>query len=359
MIDYEESLSATEGDEAREISVKFGILMAGLAAAASILSFGVVWYVTRKISRTLGADPRAMIAFASAIRDGDLSRPSPARPDDASSVMATVAAMRDSLTNIVDQVRVAAGGVVQASREIADGTNDLGARTSRQAAALEQATNALGEFDSSVSANAANSNQADELANKASLTAGNGGDAVGRVVETMHGIDASSRRIGEIVSAIDAIAFQTNILALNAAVEAAKAGGHGKGFAVVAGEVRILAQRSADAAKEIKSLVKESDARVSEGGRMVQIAGQTIEEVIVASRNVTSIMGEINDACRLQTQQIGEVRSMIEHLEGTTQQNVALVEQSGTATEMLIAQAERLLDTVSVFKTSARKEQHG
>ncbi|WP_343655720.1 methyl-accepting chemotaxis protein [Paraburkholderia caribensis] len=359
MIDYEESLSATEGDEAREISVKFGILMAGLAAAASILSFGVVWYVTRKISRTLGADPRAMIAFASAIRDGDLSRPSPARPGDASSVMATVAAMRDSLTNIVDQVRVAAGGVVQASREIADGTNDLGARTSRQAAALEQATNALGEFDSSVSANAANSNQADELANKASLTAGNGGDAVGRVVETMHGIDASSRRIGEIVSAIDAIAFQTNILALNAAVEAAKAGGHGKGFAVVAGEVRILAQRSADAAKEIKSLVKESDARVSEGGRMVQIAGQTIEEVIVASRNVTSIMGEINDACRLQTQQIGEVRSMIEHLEGTTQQNVALVEQSGTATEMLIAQAERLLDTVSVFKTSARKEQHG
>ncbi|MEI6001074.1 MCP four helix bundle domain-containing protein [Paraburkholderia bengalensis] len=353
MIDYEESLSDTEGIEARQISIKFRILMACFTAAASILSLGVAWYVTRKIWRTLGADPRAMIDFAEAIRDGDLSRRSPARSDDDKSVMATVAAMRDSLTSIVNQVRVAANGVVQASREIADGTTDLGARTNRQAAALEQATNALSEFDSSVSANAANSGQADELANKASLTAGNGGDAVGRVVETMRGIDASSRRIGEIVSAIDSIAFQTNILALNAAVEAAKAGGHGKGFAVVAGEVRILAQKSAEAAKEIKSLVKESNARVSDGGRMVEIAGQTIEEVIVASRNVTSIMSEINDACRLQTHQIGEVRSMIEHLEGTTQQNVALVEQSGTATEVLIAQAARLLDTVSVFKTSA------
>ncbi|MEI6000437.1 MCP four helix bundle domain-containing protein [Paraburkholderia bengalensis] len=353
MIDYEESLSETEGVEARQISVKFRILMASLAATASVLSLGVAWYVARKISRTLGADPRAMIAFAGAIRDGDLSRPSPARSDDSTSVMATVATMRDSLTSIVDQVRKAADGVVRASREIADGTNDLGARTSRQAAALEQATNALSEFDSSVSANAANSGQADELANKASLTAGNGGDAVGRVVETMRGIDASSQRIGEIVSAIDSIAFQTNILALNAAVEAAKAGGHGKGFAVVAGEVRILAQKSAQAAKEIKLLVKESNSRVSDGGRMVQIAGETIEEVIVASRNVTSIMSEINDACRLQTQQIGEVRSMIEHLEGTTQQNVALVEQSGTATEMLIAQAENLLETVSIFKTSA------
>lgn len=297
-----------------------------------------------------------MIDFAAAIRDGDLSLPSPARPNDATSVMATVTAMRDSLTNIVNQVRVAADGVVQASREIADGNNDLGARTSRQAAALEQATNALSEFDNSVSANAANSGQADQLANKASQIAGNGGEAVGRVVETMRGIDASSHRIGEIVSAIDSIAFQTNILALNAAVEAAKAGGHGKGFAVVASEVRVLAQGSAEAAREIKSLVQESDARVADGGRMVQVAGQTIQDVIVASRNVTSIMSDINDACRMQTQQIGEVRSMIEHLEGTTQQNVAMVEESGTATQMLITQAERLLETVSLFKTSTDGE---
>ncbi|BEU25576.1 methyl-accepting chemotaxis protein [Paraburkholderia caribensis] len=353
MIDYEESLSDAEGIEARQISAKFRILMACLTAATSVLSLGVAWYVTRKISKTLGADPRAMIDFAEAIRDGDLSRPAPVRSDDNSSVMATVSSMRSSLVSIVRQVREAADGVVQASREIADGTNDLGARTSRQAAALEQATNALSEFDASVSANAANSGHADELANTASLTAGNGGTAVGRVVETMRGIDTSSQRIGEIVSAIDSIAFQTNILALNAAVEAAKAGGHGKGFAVVAGEVRILAQKSAEAAKEIKSLVKESNARVSDGGRMVEIAGQTIEEVIVASRNVTSIMSEINDACRMQTQQIGEVRNMIEHLESTTQQNVALVEQSGTATEMLIAQAEKLLDTVGIFKISA------
>ncbi|MGY6126981.1 methyl-accepting chemotaxis protein (plasmid) [Paraburkholderia strydomiana] len=356
MIDYEESLSDTEGTEARQISVTFRVLMGALAAVASILSLVVAWYVTRRICRTLGADPREMIDFAAAIRDGDLSLPSPARPNDATSVMATVTAMRDSLTNIVNQVRVAADGVVQASREIADGNNDLGARTSRQAAALEQATNALSEFDTSVSANAANSGQADQLANKASQIAGNGGEAVGRVVETMRGIDASSHRIGEIVSAIDSIAFQTNILALNAAVEAAKAGGHGKGFAVVASEVRVLAQRSAEAAREIKSLVQESDARVADGGRMVQVAGQTIQDVIVASRNVTSIMSDINDACRMQTQQIGEVRSMIEHLEGTTQQNVAMVEESGTATQMLITQAERLLETVSLFKTSTDGE---
>ncbi|WP_413196111.1 methyl-accepting chemotaxis protein [Pararobbsia alpina] len=353
MIDYEESQSADEGDQARSISAKFTLLMAGLAAIACALTVGVAWFVSRNVARTLGADPRDMIAFAEAIREGDLASPSPIRDDDRDSVMATVTQMRNSLAQLVERVRGAVDGVVLASRDIADGTADLGTRTNSQAAALEQATNALGEFDESVSANATNAGHANKLANEASLTAGGGGESVGRVVETMTGIRTSSQRIGEIVSVIDSIAFQTNILAINAAVEAAQAGTHGKGFAVVASEVRVLARRSAEAAKEIKTLIEESNARVGEGGRLADIAGSTIEEVIASSRNVTSIMSEINDACVQQAYSIGELRDMIRHVESSTQQNVALVEQSGAATALLISQADSLLEAVSVFKLAS------
>ncbi|HTJ93532.1 MAG TPA: methyl-accepting chemotaxis protein [Pararobbsia sp.] len=350
MIDYEESQSSDEGDEARSISAKFTVLMAGLAAGACVLTIGVAWFVARNIARALGADPRDMIAFAKAIRGGDLASRSPVREGDTDSVMATVTDMRDSLAQLVDRVRAAVDGVVQASREIAAGTDDLGLRTSSQAAALEQATNALGEFDTSVSTNATNAGHANQLANEASTTAGGGGAAVGRVVETMSGIQASSKRIAEIVAVIDSIAFQTNILAINAAVEAAQAGTHGKGFAVVAGEVRLLAKKSAEAAKEIKTLIEESNARVKDGGRLADIAGSTIEEVVASSHNVTSIMSEINDACTQQARAIGELRNMIAHVESSTQQNVALVEQSGATTALLISEADSLLEAVSVFK---------
>lgn len=350
MIDYEETLSADEGDQARSISAKFTVLMACLAAAACALTVGVAWFLARNVALTLGADPRDMIAFAQAIREGNLASLSPVRDGDSVSVMATVTEMRDSLAELVASVRTAVDGVVQASREIAEGTDDLGMRTSSQAAALEQATNALGEFDLSVSTNATNAGHANTLANEASVTAGGGGAAVGRVVETMSGISASSKRIGEIVSVIDSIAFQTNILAINAAVEAAQAGAHGKGFAVVAGEVRVLARRSAEAAKEIKTLIEESNARVGDGGRLADVAGSTIAEVVASSRNVTSIMSEINSACTQQARAIGELRDMIAHVESSTQQNVALVEQSGATTALLISQADTLLDAVSVFK---------
>jgi methyl-accepting chemotaxis protein len=350
MIDYQEARSEQEGARAREISTQFRVLMASLTALACILSLGVAYIVVRNITRTLGADPHEMIAFAESIEAGDLSRHSPVRPGDTSSVMATVTRMRNNLAEIVRQVRQAAHGVADGSREIAQGNGDLGSRTSSQATALEQATHALGKFDISVQSNADNAVHADELAKRASTTASEGGSAVGRVVDTMHGINASSSRIGEIISVIDSIAFQTNILALNAAVEAARAGTQGRGFAVVAGEVRILAQRSAEAAREIKSLVEDSSARVGQGTRLVDAAGSTIAEVVSSSGSVTTIMGEINDACRQQTQQLGEVRAMIDHLENSTRQNVALVEQSGAAADALQEQAENLLAAVGVFK---------
>ncbi|GAB7524890.1 methyl-accepting chemotaxis protein [Paraburkholderia sp. 2C] len=350
MIDYEESLSQDEGERAREISKQFRLLMATLTALACLFSAGVAWLVVRNITRSLGADPRDMIAFAESIEAGDLSRRAPVRAGDTSSVMATVTRMRNNLADIVQQVRQAAHGVADASREIAQGNGDLDERTHGQAAALEQATNALGKFDASVQSNADNAVHADELAKRASVTASEGGDAVGRVVDTMHGINTSSNRIGEIISVIDSIAFQTNILALNAAVEAARAGAQGRGFAVVAGEVRVLAQRSAEAAREVKALVQESSARVGEGTRLVDDAGSTIAEVVSSSGSVTTIMSEINDACRQQTQQISEVRAMIDQLENGTRQNVALVQQSGAAADALLAQAEHLLTAVGVFK---------
>lgn len=350
MIDFQQSLSEQEGAQARQISKHFRVLMGVLTALACALSAAVAWFVVRNIGLVLGADPREMIAFADAIRQGDLSGQVILREGDTSSVMATVARMRDTLAVIVQQVRQGAHGVAEASLQIAQGNGDLGERTGRQATALEQATSALTEFDASVAANATNANHADEVAKRASVTAGEGGQAVNRVVDTMQEISASSNRISEIIAVIDSIAFQTNILALNAAVEAARAGSQGRGFAVVASEVRTLAQRSADAAKEIKLLITESSDRVDAGANLVDVAGTTIAEVVTSSGNVTAIMSEINEACRAQTLQVGEVRDMIEHLEQGTQQNVALVEQSGAAAKALRDQADSLLEAVGVFK---------
>ncbi|WP_322104265.1 methyl-accepting chemotaxis protein [Paraburkholderia sp. J41] len=356
LIDFEEARSEKQGAEARRISADFNLFMGLLAAIACALGTGTAWFVVRNIGRTLGADPRDLIAFAEAIRGGDLARDVALQENDTASVMATVARMRDTLAEIVAQVRGAAEGVSEASHEIAQGNADLGERTGRQASALEQANSALSEFDASVAANAGNAKHADALSKQASTTASDGGLAVGRVTESMHGIRTSSARIGEIIAVINSIAFQTNILALNAAVEAARAGSHGRGFAVVASEVRKLAQHSAEAASEVKSLVEDSVSRVNEGTREVDAAGATIAKVVTSSGDVMSIMGEINDACRAQTQQIGEVRDMIDHLERATQQNVALVEQSGSAVASLQAQAGTLLATVDLF-TLARHAQ--
>jgi methyl-accepting chemotaxis protein len=324
LIDYQEQLNRQESAEARKISTDFRWLMIVLTLLACGVSIAVVYATVRNITQALGAEPGDVVDLAESIRAGDLARR-------------------------IELLRDAAQGVAAATEQIALGNADLSTRTERQAAALEQASGALEEFDSSVAANAQSAGNADELAKHASATSAQGGTVVGQVVNTMRAISESSNRIEDIIAVIDSIAFQTNLLSLNAAVEAARAGADGRGFAVVASEVRMLAQRSAAAAKEIKELIGASSARISEGELQVDAAGTTISNIVEASQRVTHIMEAMHQACRAQTQQIGEVRDVIDNLEQNTQQNVTLVQQSAAAALTLKEQAQGLLDSAQVF----------
>ncbi|MEA3116735.1 MAG: methyl-accepting chemotaxis protein [Paraburkholderia sp.] len=349
LIDYQEQLSQQEAAEARKISTDFKLLMSILTALACAGGAVVVYLLVRHITKALGAEPAEVAEVAESIRAGNLAMRIRLRPDDTTSVMAAMQRMQQRLAEIVTEMRDAAQGVAATTEQIAFGNTDLSTRTERQASALEQASGALEEFDASVAANAQSAGNADALAKQASTTSAQGGAAVGRVVETMRAIGESSHRIEDIIAVIDSIAFQTNLLSLNAAVEAARAGAQGRGFAVVAGEVRVLAQRSATAAKEIRELISASSARISEGGNQVNSAGTTISNVVEASRRVTDIMEAIHEACSAQARQIGEVRDVINTLERNTQQNVTLVQQSAAAAQSLKDRAQGLLDTADVF----------
>jgi methyl-accepting chemotaxis protein len=349
LIDYQEHLNQQESAEARKISTDFRWLMSVLTLLACGVGIAIVYATVRNITQALGAEPSDVVELAESIRAGNLARRIELRRGDTSSVIAAMARMQQRLAEIVTQMRDAAQGVAVATEQITLGNADLSTRTERQAAELEQASGALEEFDSSVAANAQSAGNADELAKHASATSAQGGTAVGQVVNTMRAISESSNRIEDIIAVIDSIAFQTNLLALNAAVEAARAGAEGRGFAVVASEVRMLAQRSAAAAKEIKELIGASSARISEGERQVDAAGATISNIVEASQRVTHIMEAMHQACRAQTQQIGEVRGVIGNLEQNTQQNVTLVQQSAAAAKTLKEQAQGLLDSAQVF----------
>ena len=323
-----------------------------VVAAVLLVCLGLLGFAAYVIGvmRQLGGEPEALKQVANAVASGDLSSRAQLRPGDTSSVMAAISLMADNLARTVTSVRQGSEGVATASAEIAEGNLDLSNRTEQQASALETTASSMEELSATVKQNADNARQANQLAQSASSVAIQGGEVVGQVVETMKGINESSRKISDIISVIDGIAFQTNILALNAAVEAARAGEQGRGFAVVATEVRSLAGRSAGAAKEIKTLINDSVERVEQGTSLVDRAGATMAEVVSSIRRVTDIMGEISAASSEQSIGVAQVGEAVTNMDQATQQNAALVEEMAAAASSLKSQADDLVQTVAVFK---------
>jgi methyl-accepting chemotaxis protein len=329
------------------------ITMLALVIGAGLLGATVAAWTTRRLLAQLGGEPEAAVAVAREIAAGNLAVHVTAHPQHDRSVMAALADMRGRLAGIVGEVRDASDSIATGSRQIASGNADLSQRTERQAASLQQTAASMGQLGSTVRQNADAAAQAGQLAAQASEVASRGGRVVADVVATMEGISASSRKIADIIGTIDGIAFQTNILALNAAVEAARAGEQGRGFAVVAGEVRSLAQRSAEAAREIKGLIGASVERVDAGSRLVGDAGRTMEEIVAQVKRVTDVIGEIGASARDQHGGIDEVSRAVQGLDGVTQQNAALVEESAAAADSLRQQAARLQQVVGAFRLQA------
>ncbi|MDD2846010.1 MAG: methyl-accepting chemotaxis protein [Rhodoferax sp.] len=307
---------------------------------------------------SLGATLRRRVAMAQTVaeqvRDGNLTAAlkDPVR-DEFSPLLQALHDMQASLSRVVGGVRDSAQSVALSSAEIAQGNSDLSGRTEQQANALQQTAASMQELGNTVGQNADNARQANQLAMQASSVAEYGGQVVTQVVDTMEGINTSSRKIADIIGVIDGIAFQTNILALNAAVEAARAGEQGRGFAVVASEVRNLAQRSAAAAHEIKGLISDSVARVEHGSTLVNQAGETMTDVVSAIRRVTDIVGQISSASQEQSQGVAQVGEAVTHMDRTTQQNAALVEEMSASAQGLSQQAQGLVQAVAVFQLSA------
>jgi methyl-accepting chemotaxis protein len=335
----------------RAVSTVIGsVVLVGVLLGISVL-------IARSIVTQLGGEPTDANAITHRMAKGDLSVDIVLHAGDTSSIMHGIKTMRDNVAHIVSNVREGSNGVAASSAEIAQGNHDLSARTEHQASALEETAATMEELSAQVKHNADNARQANQLAANASVVAVKGGEVVGRVVETMKDINASSRKIADIIGVIDGIAFQTNILALNAAVEAARAGEQGRGFAVVASEVRSLASRSADAAKEIKQLIHASVERVEQGTVLVDEAGITMTEVVGSIRRVSDLVGEISAASNEQATGVAQVGEAVATMDQTTQQNAALVEQMAAAASSLNSQAASLVQTVSVFKLDAHERE--
>jgi len=317
------------------------------SALALLLGVGTAIWLTRSITVPIGQ----ALAVAQTVAQGDLSsRIEVSGRDETGRLLAALKAMNENLTRIVGTVRNGSDSIATGWAQIAGGNADLSQRTEEQASALQQTAASMEQLGSTVRQNADNARQANQLALGASDVAVKGGEVVARVVDTMKGIHESSRKIADIIAVIDGIAFQTNILALNAAVEAARAGEQGRGFAVVAGEVRNLAQRSAEAAKEIKSLITTSVERVEQGSTLVDQAGSTMDEVVTAIRRVTDLMGEISSASAEQSAGVAQVGDAVSQMDQVTQQNAALVEESAAAADSLKQQAQALVSAVAAFK---------
>ena len=348
--DLQKSKNHKDEDTAMQAYKSAVTFMAIFTALAIILGIAMGWYITRSLLRQLGAEPGDAVAIANGIAQGDLTMDISVKHNDNSSLLYAMKLMRDSLEQIVVQVRSGTDTISVASQQIATGNMDLSSRTEHQASSLEETASSMEELTSTVKQNAGNAAQARAMAIEASNHADQGGKVVEQVISTMSSINESSKKIVDIISVIDGIAFQTNILALNAAVEAARAGEQGRGFAVVASEVRNLAQRSAAAAKEIKTLIGDSVDKVDAGSRLVDQAGGTMREVVSSVRQVTDIISEIAEASREQTSGIEQVNEAITQMDEVTQQNAALVEQAAAAAQSMQDQASTLTDVVGVFK---------
>jgi methyl-accepting chemotaxis protein len=333
----------------RLISVADTTKVAMLAVLAGALALGalIAWRVVGSIVSPLARGERV----ARRVAEGDLTaRAEPTGRDEVSNLLRSLDGMADRLAGVVREVRDTAGSIATASAEVAQGNGDLSQRTEQAASSLQQTASSMEQLHTTVAASADSARQASQLASNAATVAQQGGTVVGEVVGAMGDIQTASRKIADIIGTIDGIAFQTNILALNAAVEAARAGEQGRGFAVVASEVRSLAQRSAEAAREIKSLIASSSERVDAGSRLVGEAGRTMGEIVSGVQRVADIIGEVTAAAQEQSQGIGLVNGSVVKLDQMTQQNAALVEQSAAAAESLREQAARLVQSVGFFR---------
>jgi methyl-accepting chemotaxis protein len=353
-VDWQNAQMDRAGTRSTAVVKRLSGLILALALAATLASLAIGWLVARSIVGPL----HGAVSIARKVADGDLSAEiRVSGRDETAQLLSALAEMSGSLRRIVGDVRESTGSIATASTQIASGNMDLSNRTELQASALEHTASSMRDLTEAVRKTAESAQQAHRLAGEARHAADRGGEVVARVVQTMGSIDKSSKKIVDIISTIDGIAFQTNILALNAAVEAARAGEQGRGFAVVAGEVRSLAQRSAAAAKEIKTLINDSVEKVAQGSELVEQAGHTMDGVVASVQRMTAIMGEITRASDEQSGGIERVNQTISEMDRSTQQNAALVEQAAAAAESMKTQAAQLEQVVSQFRLGDRSLQ--
>jgi methyl-accepting chemotaxis protein len=338
------------GTRAAQIYAVARLSVVVLVVVAAALGVALAYWIARGLTKQLGGEPGDAAFLAGEIAHGNLLAQAQLEANDKSSLMFSLATMKDRLSAIVQGIKESSDSISVAAGEIAQGNTNLSQRTEEQAASLEETAASMEELTATVRQNADHARQAATLAGNASTVATRGGEVVGRVVDTMRDISESSGKVAEIISVIDSIAFQTNILALNAAVEAARAGELGRGFAVVASEVRTLAQRSASAAKEIKELIDQSVVRVDAGSKLVEEAGVTITDIVRSVNQVTAIMDEISAASDQQSAGIEQVNTAVSQMDEVTQQNAALVEEASAAAQAMEEQSRTLRDAVATFR---------
>jgi len=350
---WEEKLNddaARDAANAYHTAVTLMLLFSAIAIAVGIAAATMV---TRALLKQLGGEPAEAARVAAAIAAGDLGVDVPVKPQDRGSMMLAMREMRDRLAAIVSEVRSGTDTIATAAAQVSSGNLDLSARTEQQAGALEETASSMEELTSTVRQNAENAQQASTMAVSASEAAQQGGQIVAEVIDTMGAITEAAKKIVDIISVIDGIAFQTNILALNAAVEAARAGEQGRGFAVVAGEVRNLAHRAGSAAKEIKLLIDDSVQKIGAGSALVGQAGSSMDDIVVRVKSMADIMGEISAASREQSSGIEQVNQAISQMDEVTQQNAALVEEASAASQSMQEQAAKLSELVGTFRLAS------